>query len=277
MSARDGRPRISEQRPTSLPEYLEYVELRQRKAGHSLWYRGCGLATHELRPSLYRHRKATTPEQLATLERELMTRFRQRSIPYHSRSLSEDWDALFFMQHYKIPTRLLDWTENPFIALHFALMDAPSTRTKSGNLTYESDAAVWILDPVVWNQHALRHQSFKGAILTPDDEALKGYRPAPAFEGMRNHPVALYGAHNSGRIVAQQGAFTIFGRETTPMEDLAANDAYPEGSLVKVTLTKSRIKRMRASLLNHGISEAVVFPDLEGLAREIKRTFGFED
>src|SRR5688572_23441055 len=113
-----------EEHPTSLPDYLAIVESRQTHALHSLWYRGCGSASHTLSPSLYRHTKAKTPEAFADLERQLMTRFRQRSIPYHNRSLSDDWDALFFMQHYGVPTRLLDWTENPLIALHFALMGA---------------------------------------------------------------------------------------------------------------------------------------------------------
>jgi hypothetical protein len=269
-------PRHKEEHPTSLPDYLAIIESRQRVAFHSLWYRGCGFAGHTLLPSLYRHKKAKTPEALADLERQLMTRFRQRSIPYHNRSLADDWDALFFMQHYAVPTRLLDWTENPLIALHFALMGAKYQLSAKGLPVFDSGAAVWMLDPVAWNRAALKHQSYEGGVLTPDDDALKGYRPVPKFSGMHNHPVALYGAHNSARIVAQQGAFTIFGRNTTPMESVVTSTDFPEDCLVKVVLRKGAIAAMRRSLLNHGITESVVFPDLEGLAREIKRVFGFE-
>ena len=205
-----------------------------------------------------------------------MTRFRQRSIPYHSRSLTDDWDTLFFMQHYGVPTRLLDWTENPLIALHFALMGAPKKPTKSGRTAFGSNAVVWVLDPVAWNRHALRHVSFEGGVLTPDDEALKGYKPIPKFAGMHNQPVALYGAHNSARIVAQQGVFTIFGRDTKPMETVFNLDDFPSRCLLRVMLPKGRISKLRASLLNHGVTESVVFPDLEGLARETRRIFGFE-
>jgi hypothetical protein len=94
---------------------------------------------------------------------------------------------------------------------------------------------------------------------------------------MQNHPVALYGAHNSARIVAQQGVFTIFGRDTTPMEQVFKTDAFPAHCLTEFTVTKSLISPLRKSLLNHGITESAVFPDLEGLAREIKRIFSFED
>jgi hypothetical protein len=260
----------------SLPEYLELIEKAQAKATQSRWYRGCGSATFELKPSLYRHKELKSPDQLSDLERRLMTRFRQRSIPYHSRSLTDDWDTLFFMQHNGIPTRLLDWTENPLIALHFALMEATRTPTPSGRLRFSTDAAIWMIDPVAWNNHALRHMSFDGGVLSPGDEAIKGYRPTPKFAGMHNQPVALYGAHNSARIVAQQGVFTIFGKDTKPMEQVFKDDTFPPDCLRKIIVPKRLISQMRRSLLNHGITESVVFPDLEGLAREIKRVFGFE-
>jgi len=231
---------------------------------------------HALLPSLYRHQKLKTPEQLADLERQLMTRFRQRSIPYHSRSLVDDWDTLFFMQHYGVPTRLLDWTENPLIALHFALMGARRKPLKSGVIRFEDDVAVWMLDPIHWNRYALRHVSFEGGILSPGDEAIKSYNPTPKFAGMQNLPVALYGAHNSSRIVAQQGVFTIFGRDTKPMETVAKFEDFPDQCLTKLIVNRSKISILRRSLLNHGVTESVVFPDLEGLAREIKRVFGFE-
>ena len=271
-----AKAKHKEEHPTSLPEYLSLIESRQSRASQSLWYRGCGSATHTLLPSLYRHTKPKTPEAFADLEKQLMTRFRQRSIPYHNRPLADDWDLLFFMQHYGVPTRLLDWTENPLIALHFSLMGARHRLSARGAPRYEHDAAVWMLDPVQWNRESLKHQSYEGGVLTPDDDPLKAYRPVPKFSGMHNHPVALYGAHNSARIVAQQGAFTIFGRNTTPMESVVASQNFPEDCLTKVVIRRGAIASMRKSLLNHGITESVVFPDLEGLAREIKRTFGFE-
>lgn len=225
---------------------------------------------------MYRHEKLRTPEELSDLEQRLMTRFRQRSIPYLSRTLSDDWDTLFFMQHNGVPTRLLDWTENPLIALHFALMGAKRAHRSSGRIAFESEAAIWVLDPVAWNRHSLSHLRFDGGVLSPGEEALKGYRPTPSFTGMHGVPVAVYGAHNSARIVAQQGVFTIFGRDTTPIERAFKDKGFPANCLRKIIVQKSLISRMRRSLLNHGITESVVFPDLEGLAREIKRLFGFE-
>lgn len=269
-------PRLTQYRPKSLLQYLECVEQLQRRAGRPLWFRGTGIATYPLVPSLYRHPTVTSRADFHELERKLMTRFRQRSLPYHSRDLSDDWEALFFMQHYGAPTRLLDWTENPLTGLHFALMSAPSKMASKGKVKYSDSAAVWILDPVSWNQAALKHLSYADEPLTPGDEALKGYSPRAISAGKTTHPVALYGAHNSARIVAQQGVFTIFGTNGSPMETLLRSGAFPAIALSRVVIPPARIQSMRISLLNQGITESTVFPDLEGLARETKRHFGFE-
>ena len=155
-----AKPR--EVRVRTLSDFLNEVEKLQAAASNSLWYRGIGDAKYELIPALYRHKKTTGADGLANLERQIMTRFRQRSLPYHDRPLSDDWNALFFMQHYGVPTRLLDWTENPFVALHFALMSAKASVTAAGRVSFPNDAALWILDPVAWNRHALKHISFSG-------------------------------------------------------------------------------------------------------------------
>ncbi|MDP2899286.1 MAG: FRG domain-containing protein, partial [bacterium] len=257
-------------------DIVTLVESLQRGKDAPLWFRGCGKSDYKLLPALYRHPTRTKIADIARLEGELITRFRQRSIPFHNRALADDWDTLFFMQHYGVPTRLLDWTENPFVGLYFAVMAAPYLVSPRGRLRFSHAAAMWILDPVVWNRHSLNHQSFDGGVLVPGDDALKGYRPTPSFSGMYNHPVALYGAHNSSRIVAQRGVFTIFGQNTIPMEKAFVTEGFPQDSLIKVTLTRNFLPEIRRSVLMYGTTESVVFPDLEGLSREIKRTFGFE-
>lgn len=267
---------ITVETPKTFGEIIEIVEqLKAATAGGPLWYRGVGKAKHKLTPTLYRHGKTNTPAGFATLEQSLITRFRQRSIPYHNRDLKDDWDLLFFMQHYGVPTRLLDWSESPFIGIHFAVMSDNYVRTKAGKIRYTEEAALWVLDPIAWNRCSLDHQSFTGGILTPSDDSIKGYRPTPSYTGMNNHPVALYGAHNSPRIVAQKGAFTIFGQNCTPMETAFVKENYPAGCLTKLVLKKSALPAIRASILEHGMTESSVYPGLDGLAAEIRRTFNF--
>jgi hypothetical protein len=186
---------------------------------------------------------------------------------------------LFFMQHYGVPTRLLDWTENPFMGLYFAVMSSPFRgKFKAGQpiLSFSSDAAVWMLDPIEWNRHALKHQGFDRGILTPYDETVQSYRPMTKFPDMNVQPVALYGAHNSPRIVAQRGAFTIFGQNLKGMEQAYVKEVFPKDCLTKIVLKRNVLQGMREAILKYGITESVVFPDLDGLAKEIKRGFQFE-
>lgn len=256
----------------SLTDYVTLIQKLQSKVKHPLWFRGITNSAHQLIPSLYRHPKITEAGEFNKLEHELLTRFRQRSIPYRNRDLTDDWEALFFMQHYGVPTRLLDWTENPLTALHFALMHVSARNL--GNVASLTESVIWVLDPIAWNQVALKDVSYSGGPLSTTDEDIKSY--ASHVTTKKLHPVALYGAHNSPRIVAQQGVFTIFGTGKTAMEDLIRKGIFPNSALTKITVTPPRVRPIRKSLLNQGITEAVVFPDLEGLALETKRHFGFE-
>jgi FRG domain-containing protein len=273
-------PKVPEKTVESFKQYVALIERLLSRAKNSLWFRGCGKGSEGLIPSLYRHKTKKKKADIEELERNLMTRFRQRSIPLVNRPLSEDWETLFFMQHYGIPTRLLDWTENPFIAFYFAVMSGKFSVTRprgedTAKLKFSNEATIWVLDPIVWTNHALKQQSYTGGVLTPLDSPLSRYKPLTKFDDMHIHPVALYGAHNSPRIVAQRGVFTIFGQGITSMEKVYDKDKFPRRSLMRLILPKDALPIMRNSILSHGITESVVFPDLEGLAKEMKREFGF--
>lgn len=266
--------RFNEEKPKSFTEFVSLVEKIQERCHNELWYRGCGKSKYKLNPSLYRHKTKRRINELIKLEFQLMSRFRQRSIPFHNRALDNDWETLFFMQHHRIPTRLLDWTESPFIALYFAVMSAEFDEDK---MKFTNPVAVWILDPLAWNRHALKNVSFDQGVLSINDDQIKGYKPTDKFTGMPEFPVAVYGTHNSPRIVAQRGVFIIFGQNMSPIEKLYDSKNFPANCLIKITINKSKLLKIRKAILNYGITESVVFPDLEGLAKEIRRTLKFEE
>ena len=264
-------------KPRGLGEFVEAVSSLDRSAAGPLWYRGASRTSYRLLPSLYRRRPTNEPPlDLSKLEHHLVNRFRERSIPYHERAFGpNELEILFSMQHFSVPTRLLDWTENPFFGLFFALRHVRTRRGKGGRVLYTNDAAVWALDPSAWNQAALKHQSYDGGPLDPSHLAVAPYRAIGGIEDLPAPPVALYGAHTSSRIVAQQGTFVLFGSDNRPMEIIAVASQFPAECLTRLVLTRGVIRELRRALFRHGITEAALFPDLEGLARDLKHTYGF--
>ncbi len=246
-------------------ELLDEIEKFQGEHDAS-WYRGTGNARYKLVPSLFRHSSKARIEELSTLERQLTTRFVQRSQPFLSRTLTNDWDKLFLMQHYGVPTRLLDWSENPFVAAYFALCNYENLK---------KDAAFWMCDPILWNRSALQHISYSGGVLDESSEQLRTYALGTDIYQMPKQPIMIYGTYNSARIVAQRGGFALFGQGLNAMEDVYMNGNYEKGCLRKITIPRDKIIDIRTSLFRKGFTESVVFPDLEGLAKELKRVFGF--
>lgn len=256
----------------TLSDFTALVASATTSAPYQLWYRGIGTTAHNLVPTLFRHPTKKDPAELLELEQELLVRFRHRSIPYQARPLHDAWELCFLMQHYGVPTRLLDWTENPFIALYFAITSAERRRSAGA---FSADAAIWILRTGLWNGQVLSPY-WKGRVVAVPDAPLDAYMPGAGLAKLAAHPVAMAGLHNSERIVAQRGAFTIFGHVNKSMETIYDEQQLPIGALEKVVLPKDSLSDLREALFGIGYADSMIYPDLEGLAAEIRRTFGFE-
>ncbi|MFH1097674.1 MAG: FRG domain-containing protein [Candidatus Desantisbacteria bacterium] len=255
---------LTEKSITNLSEFTAFIE---DNINNVLWYRGCNSSKNNLIPSLYRHKKHNTINQFLDVESKIMNKFKERSTPFLESPLSNDIENLFLMQHFGVPTRLLDWTENPFIAMYFAL-----TLIKSNSNTTE-DAIIWILNPINWNQNVLSHRSYKGGVISIYDIEIAGYKPT---EVSNSEPIAIYGKYNNRRIVAQRGVFTLFGTSTQPMEEIYKLGNFPPDCIIKLIVPSNKIDDMLKSIIRIGFSDSVVFPDLDGLSKEIKRIFEYE-
>jgi hypothetical protein len=261
---------ITEHKPDSFAAILKHVESFQNSRDVS-WYRGSGAASYSLVPTLARRTPLPSPEELSRLEKGIADRFAQRSPPFVHTDFNSEWRMLFYMQHYGIPTRLLDWSESPFVGLYFALTSV--ARDKRGRPT--SDVALWQCDPVAWNRTALSHISFSGGVLDENCEEIKAYSPSSEVEQRATMPIMIYGTHNSPRIVAQRGVFALFGKGIDGMEKTFTNSQFPSGSLQKIIIGKNYIDDILSSLYRKGFAESTIYPDLVGLSLEIKRSFGY--
>lgn len=269
-------PILKTRQISSLKEYISFVEAWRENRSGPVWYRGCGKTSHVLSPSLYRHEPSKAIEDLMTMEKKLLSRFQQRSIPFLSRYMGNNWEWLFLMQHYGVPTRLLDWSESPLMALFFGVTSANHTLGARGAPVFNGDAAVWLLDPVKWNKKAVDLRSFSGEVLTTDDPNANSYTPVGDVKTMKPFPIAVFGAHNSQRIVAQRGVFVCFGKDTRSMEKIYQQEDFSKDCLVKLIIKRGHLPALLSALVRNGLTDSVVFPDLDGLAREIKREYAFE-
>jgi hypothetical protein len=113
-------------KPESLP--------RSGDTDFGLWFRGHSSTSHELIPSVFRDSLGQTGRYLD--EVSMVRHFRAMNCDVVP-SDATDFEVLVTMQHYLAPTRLLDWTENLLVGLHFAVR---------GTENDDQDAALWILN-----------------------------------------------------------------------------------------------------------------------------------
>ena len=120
-------------------QFLTDVREARNELGNPgpVWYRGHSDASYSLVPSLFRNPDWPSKEQQAfnAFQRTASRLFEKRG---------SDWEALFDMQHYGMPTRLLDWSEALGVAIAF-IVYTPATVAK--------DAALFILDPRGLNEY----------------------------------------------------------------------------------------------------------------------------
>jgi hypothetical protein len=264
-------------RVTNVEEYLASVDKIYKRVHKSfpdhtipkynceLWFRGLKAEDYELVPKICR---APLNAQYETI---YISRFKSKATPFLDRtptfpfsgSPSSYWGWLFLMQHYGLPTRLLDWTQDALTALVFAV-DPNSLDSHEA----ARDPAIWCLNPVRLNECFSFYEYFeKGYIPNVEEDMvyiLFGPDSSSAYEGK---PCAAIGPMNSPRIVAQKGAFTVFPmlNEVTPLNRFKDSGDY----LFKITIDKDYRGAIQEQLRHYGITRQSLFPEIGMIAEEI--------
>ena len=247
----------------SLAEYLAYVGYLATLSEGDLWFRGLSQARYDLIPGIYR--EAGAWEYSPSSANQLFNDFIMKAKGSVGVKDCTKWEWLQLMQHYGLPTRLLDWTEGALIGLYFAVRGRDPISVPS----------VWVLDPFWLNQMSAGSNvvfTTDALIQTKGDDIANIYvsdhdeLPAP--------PVAVIPSYFTERISAQKGHFTVHGSDRSGMT--AAHQRQPEGlHLVQLKISTQAAADIKADLSRAGITETSIFPDLEGLARELKDEWGF--
>lgn len=244
----------------SVSEYLDALKEEKNKYSGMLWYRGHCNVEWRLLPGILR--SLPTSEDILASEDKYLQKFRQCSKVLLNNTPSTQFEWLFWMQHHGVPTRLLDWSESPLVALYFALNDSTHST--------EHDGAVWILRPVELNKASSIDEIYDNFIPAFDDEVLKPYTPE-YMKGMRRAqsllPIAFIATRNNPRIQAQQGTFTIHHLDVKAIESVASSTT---SHVSKIHIPKAAKQGLINELELLGISRFQLFPELDSIAEIIK-------
>jgi hypothetical protein len=170
-------------------------------------------------------------------------------------ALRDDLRCLAMMQHHGAPTRLLDFTKSPFVAAFFALESA------------DEDATVYALDTTrLWDMAPRFDPSLTRDVIDP-----RMKENFARYFGVDRHPILWFGdpSDMDRRLVAQSGLLVMPGLLDTPLDVLLRSYDSDQPLMERVVLARELRREGMHALYRMNITQATLFPDLEGLARSI--------
>ncbi|MBE0610772.1 MAG: FRG domain-containing protein [Dehalococcoidia bacterium] len=289
---------------STIQEILAFARDVQKGSGRLFehWFRGQENKDWQLLPAVEREgfvnravgvlgdipQVAAANDKALAVERMINPLFRRRATPFLQRP-----DDLTFVymeaQHHGLPTRLLDWTTSPLVALYFAC--------ESGSAT---DARVWCLSPIdtyyyqLWDyDEGIRtlvtstpvgsdHEAFTGQVPNLFSEPKNGgvipvEGPDERLRKLQNEKPELFRLDDShlggilpvlpglafSRLAGQQGCFTFHPFGATFRKEVGYFDI-PADAKADIVDDLARM----------GVTHATIFPSLEGVARTVTRLLG---
>lgn len=266
----------------TLLDKLEVLSEAEYDDNVLVFYRGHSNKQFKLEPSIYRKHELIKNED--RLFKDIIARS-----PGDFRGCESTFEKLVKMQHYSLPTRLLDITTNPLVALYFACADSSQKdedgklyrfEIKESQLKYFDSDAVSVVANIARRPIDFEIASIKGgdrdkfnkkeAILYLLHE-IRTEKPhfQPVIDKEDIEKVfCVKPILDNPRIIKQEGAFFLYG--------IKDDKSKPADFLFEYTtfmINKSDKKKILKQLESLGIDESTLFPEIEHVAKHLKEKY----
>lgn len=266
-------------------ERLENLEL-DKPSDAVFYFRGH--SDHEgfkLIPSIYREKEWIENEH--RMFREIIMK-----CPNDFSQINTAFEKLVKMQHYSLPTRLLDLTANPLAALFFAVNENPDKdaevlifKVPKKEVKYYDSETVSILTNLAKRPEDFEITSIKGKTKTQFNKEKqityllheikeeKPYFSPVIVEEDLESVVCVRPKLDNPRIIRQDGAFFVFGIQGNKITPASVPEAYRFSTdSYRLIINKSGKRKILGQLATLGINEATMFPEIDSVSKYIKGT-----
>jgi len=237
----------------SVFEFIESIKSEISSQNRVLWFRGHRERDWKVQATVWRDYDKDGERHLTNT---FCARAGTRYGPLPEYNDSAAWLSL--MQHYGLPTRLLDWSRSPLVAIYFAM-----EKYLHDKKCEPVDASIWVLKP-----HYLNNIEGFGEVTPSINAHMCDPMISPAFShrGEENNKVmAAMASESDMRMFVQQGCFTIHS-DQKPLTDNPESSSF----LSEYIIPAEFIKDVANTIDVMGFRKGDIYPDLTNLAIELK-------
>lgn len=200
-------------------------------SGENQLFRGVRKRSYKLVPSIGRYKTNKGKSFDIKAEQLLLKLFKQKAYEFVKEHSEDSLALLSIAQHHGLPTRLLDWSKNPLVAIYFAVKDVFGSQEK------EEDSLVYVYVP------------------TQKVDLDEPFDPFTVRSTRRYIP-----KYWNPRIVAQSGVFTVHHIPNMPWTPSAVRE---------IPIRHSARRDIKVALNKLGTHGATLFPDMDGIASHV--------